>query len=192
MEHTTSRARPLSLEDRKASIIDACIPLLFEHGAAVTSKQIADAAGVAEGTIFRAFGDKDSLIRAAVERFLDPEPIRRSLSYIDPDLTLEQKVNDILFHLRTRFTGIMGIMSAIGMKTRPTTGVDVRRELVDVITQVLEGESVRLRVPPEQAAYIIRIIAFAASIESFNEGDYRMETTDIANFIVFGIGNGLQ
>lgn len=171
-------------------IIDACIPLLFEHGAAVTSKQIADAAGVAEGTIFRAFGDKDSLIRAAVERFLDPEPLRRSLSYIDPDLTLEQKVNDILFHLRTRFTGIIGIMSAIG--TKPTHhGRDVQQELIEVITAVLESEAVRLRVPPEQAAYIIRIIAFAVSIDSFH-ASYRMETTDIANFIVFGIGNGLQ
>jgi AcrR family transcriptional regulator len=180
----------LAPDDRKAMIIDACIPLLFEHGAAVTSKQIADAAGVAEGTIFRAFGDKDSLIQAAVERFLDPEPIRRSLQYIDPESSLEQKVNDILFHLRTRFTGIIGIMSAIG--TKPSHhGRDVRQQLVDIITEVLEGESVRLRVPPAQAAYIIRIVAFAASIESFND-DYRMETTDIANFIVFGIGNGLQ
>lgn len=171
-------------------IIDACIPLLFEHGAAVTSRQIADAAGVAEGTIFRAFGDKDSLIQAAVARFLDPEPLRRSLQYIDPDLTLEQKVNDILFHLRARFTGIMGIMSAVGMKP-PLTAANSRHKLVEVITEVLEGEALRLRVPPEQAAYIIRIIAFAASIDSFNN-DYRMETTDIANFIVFGIGNGLQ
>ena len=184
---TTGRARPLSVEDRRSSIIDAVIPLLFEHGAAVTTKQIADAAGIAEGTIFRAFGDKDSLIEAAVQRFLDPEPIRRSLSYIDPDSTLEQKVNDILFQLRTRFTGIMGIMSAIGMKARPSSGVNVRQELVDVITTVLESESVRLRVPPAQAAYIIRIIAFAASIESFNS-DYVFETTEIANFIVYGIG----
>jgi AcrR family transcriptional regulator len=170
-------------------IIDACTPLLFEHGAAVTSKQIADAAGVAEGTIFRAFGDKDSLITAAVERFLDPEPIRRALSYIDPDLSLEQKVNDILFHLRSRFTGIIGIMSAIG--TKPAQLHDVRQQLVDIITEVLEGESVRLRVPPAQAAYIIRIIAFAASIERFNE-DHHLETTELANFIVYGIGNGLQ
>lgn len=172
-------------------IVDACIPLLFEHGAAVTSRQIADAAGIAEGTLFRAFGDKESVIQAAVERFLDPDPIRRSLSYIDPESSLEQKVSDILFQLRSRFTGIMGIMSAIGMKGRPPGSADVRGELVDVITRVLEDESARLRVPPAQAAYIIRIVAFAASIESFND-DYRLETTDIANFIVFGIGKGQQ
>ena len=190
MDQTTGRARPLAPEERKASIIDACIPLLFEHGAAVTTRQIADAAGVAEGTLFRAFGDKDSIIQAAVERFLDPEPIRRSLSYIDPDLSLEQKVNDILFHLRSRFTGVIGIMSAIG--TKPAYhGRDVQQELLEIITEVMEAESVRLRVPPAQAAYIIRILAFAVSIDSVS-ANYRMETTDIANFIVFGIGNGLQ
>jgi AcrR family transcriptional regulator len=186
---TSTRARPLAPEDRKAMIIDACIPLLFEHGAAVTSKQIADAAGVAEGTIFRAFGDKDSLIQAAVARFLDPEPLRRSLQYIDPELSLEQKVNDILFHLRARFTGIMGIMSAVGMKP-PLNASNSRHKLVEVITEVLEGESVRLRIPPDQAAYLIRIVAFAASIESFND-DHPLGTAELANFIVFGIGNGL-
>ncbi len=172
-------------------IIDAVIPLLLAHGRDVTSRQIADAAGVAEGTIFRAFGDKDTLIEAAVARFLDPEPLRRGLLYIDPELSLEQKVNDILFHLRSRFTGIMGIMSAIGMKGRPPGLPDVQQELAGVIASVLESEAPRLRVPPEQAAYIIRIIAFAASIESFNES-HHFETTEIADFIVYGIGNGLN
>jgi AcrR family transcriptional regulator len=190
VHESTGRARPLAPEQRKASIIEACIPLLFEHGAAVTSKQIADAAGVAEGTIFRAFGDKESLIAASVEHFLDPEPIRRSLSHIDPELELEQKVNDILFHLRSRFTGIMGIMSAIG--TRPTGGNhEIRRQLIDIITTVLAGEADRLRVTPEQAAYLIRIIAFAASIDSFNS-DYQLETAELASFVVHGIGNGPQ
>jgi AcrR family transcriptional regulator len=190
VEEAGTRARPLSPDDRKAAIIDACIPLLLEHGAGVTTRQIADASGVAEGTLFRAFGDKDTLIRAAVESFLDPEPIRRSLSYIDPELSLEQKVNDILFHLRTRFIGTIRIMSAIG--TRPELhGRDYRQELVDVITEALEAEAPRLRVPPAQAAYIIRIVAFAASFDTAGD-NYHLETTDIANFIVFGIGNGLN
>ena len=46
-------------------IIDAVIPLILEHGVGITSRQIAEAAGVAEGTVFRAFGDKESLIAAA-------------------------------------------------------------------------------------------------------------------------------
>src|SRR5690606_40981582 len=54
-----TRARPLSRADRRNAIAAATVPLLVEHGAAVTTRQIADAAGVAEGTLFRAFADKD-------------------------------------------------------------------------------------------------------------------------------------
>jgi AcrR family transcriptional regulator len=171
-------------------IIDAVIPLLLEHGRDVTSRQIADAAGVAEGTIFRAFGDKDSLIEAAIARFLDPEPLRRALTLIDPELTLEQKVNDILFHLRSRFTGVMGIMSAMGMRERPP-GMPDPQQGMRLIASVLESEAPRLRIPPEEAAYIIRMIAFAVSISAFND-THPLGTTELAAFIVHGIGNGKQ
>ena len=52
-------------------IIDAVIPLILEHGVGITSRQIAEAAGVAEGTVFRAFGDKESLIAAAADAFFE-------------------------------------------------------------------------------------------------------------------------
>ena len=48
-------------------IIEAMLPLLLEHGEMVTTRQIAEAAGIAEGTIFRVFADKDELIAAVVE-----------------------------------------------------------------------------------------------------------------------------
>ena len=54
---------------------------------------VADCAGIAEGTIFRAFGSKDELIQAAVARHLDPEPFRRQLRAIDPLLPLEVDID---------------------------------------------------------------------------------------------------
>ena len=53
-------------DDRRRTLVEATIPLLHEHGKAVTTKQIADAAGVAEGTLFRVFDSKDDLVTAAV------------------------------------------------------------------------------------------------------------------------------
>ena len=61
----------MSVEGRRASIIAAARPLLVEFGAAVTTKQVAEAAGIAEGTIFRAFADKDTLLRAVFEAAAD-------------------------------------------------------------------------------------------------------------------------
>ncbi|WP_367131491.1 TetR/AcrR family transcriptional regulator [Saccharothrix sp. HUAS TT1] len=64
------RAPAMSPEDRREAIVAATVPLLFTHGADVTTSQIAKAAGIAEGTVFRAFKDKQELIRTCVRSVL--------------------------------------------------------------------------------------------------------------------------
>lgn len=63
----------MSREERRDAIAAATIPLLVEHGSQISTRQIALAAGVAEGTLFRAFDDKVELLRTAAERALDPQ-----------------------------------------------------------------------------------------------------------------------
>ena len=65
------RAEALPADERRAMIVEAMLPLLLEHGEMVTTRQIAEAAGIAEGTIFRVFADKDELIAAVVEHAAD-------------------------------------------------------------------------------------------------------------------------
>ena len=123
-------------------IIDAVIPLLLEHGRGVTSRQIADAAGIAEGTIFRAFGDKETLVQAAIEKYLDPEPLREALRSIDPALPLENKVRAILYLLRERFQSVMRIMAG----DRPASAHPSRRSGASsraIIARILEPEARR-------------------------------------------------
>ena len=112
------RAKPLAPEDRREAILDAVIPLLRERGRAVSTKEIAEAAGVAEGTLFRAFGDKDALIRAAIERMFDPLPFRAALRAIDPDLPLERSSGRSSPCCATG-SGRLPVMSALGIKERP-------------------------------------------------------------------------
>lgn len=172
-------------DERRESILVAVIPLILAHGSSITTRQIAESAGVAEGTIFRAFGDKESLVQAAVDRFLDPSSFRQGLRLIDPEAPLEQKVNDILVHMRTRFTGIIGIMSAVGMKG-PPPGRDARPQFTEIIGDVLISEAPRLRVPLDQAAFLIRLVSFAASIEHFNQA-HPFNTDELTQFVLYGI-----
>ena len=67
-------------DERRAMIIEAMLPLLLEHGEMVTTRLIAEAAGIAEGTIFRVFADKDELISAVVEHATDPASIERAFA----------------------------------------------------------------------------------------------------------------
>src|SRR5215207_2360128 len=62
----------MSPDERRKAILDALIPLLVERGGDVTTKEIAQAAGIAEGTIFRVFPDKATLLFAAAEEAINP------------------------------------------------------------------------------------------------------------------------
>src|SRR5664279_4342047 len=67
------RARPMSPLDRRQAIIAATTDLVLEHGTEATTRQIADACGIAEGTLFRVFESKDEILAAVVEQLLDPK-----------------------------------------------------------------------------------------------------------------------
>lgn len=184
LETTRNRAQPLPPEDRKAMIIDAVIPLLIEHGRGVTSRQIADAAGIAEGTIFRAFGDKETLVQAAVEKYLDPEPLREALRSIDPGLPLEHKVRAIVYLLRERFQNVMRIMTVVGHQRPPIP--HERTEFAAIIARILAPEAEELNWPPDRVAHILRLISFSSAFPALNDG-IEFSVDDLARIALVGV-----
>jgi AcrR family transcriptional regulator len=181
-----TRAPALSVEDRQAMLIDVVTPLLLQHGRAVTTKQIAERAGIAEGTIFRAFGSKDELIRAAVDRHLDPERFRARLRLVDLDLPLDERITAIVSLMRERFTAVFTLMSALGAAGPPPHSDDGRREFVEIIARSFAGDVSRLNVEPDRAAQIVRMIALAASVPQIRNGQ-SFDDGEIAALILYGI-----
>lgn len=165
---TPGRARPLAVEDRRAMIIEAILPLLLEQGRELTTRQIAEAAGVAEGTIFRAFGDKETLIEAAVRSHLDPEPMRRELRAVDSTLSLEEKLPLLLAVLRRRFSDIFRLVTVMGsdQPVLPPQG-DV---VIGLLSEALAPDLERLALPPERVAQLLRLVAFAAAFPQLSAG----------------------
>jgi AcrR family transcriptional regulator len=184
----TERAKPLSQDERRAAIVDAVLPLLIENGRSVTTRQIADAAGIAEGTIFRVFPDKDSLIDAAVEKYLDSTAVNDAMRAIDPQLPLETKITRLLELLRDRMTGIFGIMNAVGMSGRPP-GRQSPEEFFGIIHDVLQPDLDAIHVTPERTALYLRLIAFASAVPQFNQGQ-PIPIDELARFITYGIAGG--
>jgi AcrR family transcriptional regulator len=178
------RAKPLAPDERRAAIIDAVIPLIRESGRNITTRQIADAAGLAEGTIFRAFGDKESVIQAAIDRFMDPEPLRAKLRGIDPDEPTEAKVHQVLSLLRERFTGFIGFMSAVGMQGPPPNARAGDAEWVATISRVFRPDE--LTVSLETLAYYLRLLAFGTSIPIFN-APHEFTTDELTAMILRGV-----
>lgn len=70
-------------QQRRAAIVEAAVGLLETQGPDLTTKQIAEAAGVAEGTLFRVFATLSDLLEAAYAEYLSAERLRKRLQKVD-------------------------------------------------------------------------------------------------------------
>lgn len=165
-------------------IIEAVTPLLMEFGPQVTSRQIADAAGIAEGTVYRAFTDKESLINAVLEKQMDFSPLREALAAIDPGQPLEKKVLAAVTVVQAKFREVFGLMALFGERRPPHT--HSRDTLVGTFETLLAPEAGRLNCSPEMVARIIRLLAFSTSIPHLNDGaTYTPE--ELTDIVLYGV-----
>src|SRR6187402_2207644 len=94
------RAPGMSAEKRREMVVAAALPLLVEHGSAVTTLQIAKAAGIGEATVFRAFADKDELLTACVAAALRNDHVLAELDAVPLDQPLSGRLTEAAATLR--------------------------------------------------------------------------------------------
>lgn len=108
-----SRAKPLPPEARRRTLIEATQPLLATFGAQVSTRQIAEAAGVAEGTIFRVFDSKEALIRACLTDALTHEGLAADVAALPPGLGLEETVTALVTAVARRVESVRALLSVL-------------------------------------------------------------------------------
>ena len=181
------RAQPMAPDDRRAMIAEEAIPLFIEHGGALTTKQLADSLGIAEGTIFRAFGDKDTLIRASVRAFFDRAEAILATGLIDASLPLEEKVSRLVRGSREHARGVFAMLSLLDPAeageyvARARTGA-----FEEAITEAFRPDADSLGVAPERVAALMRIAVIAASAPAHHQ-HARLDDDELVAFVLYGI-----
>jgi AcrR family transcriptional regulator len=180
-------------DERRAALIAATVPLLREHGMDVTTKQIAQAAGVAEGTIFGVFPDKNSLLHAALMEVLDPTRAVHALSGIDTTADLRTRLTQATDRLRRSFRDNAPIFSAIrtlafthndpAFRERMMAG---RTGTVRALTELIEPDREQLRREPSEAAGFLLMLIGATSHAAVGGND-RLDAGEIVSLLLDGL-----
>jgi AcrR family transcriptional regulator len=174
-----TRAVALPPDERRAAIAEAALPLLLERGLAVTTREIAVAAGIAEGTIFRAFPDKEAVINAAVEIAFDQTPSERALAAIDRDLPFEDQLAEAVDIIQRRLSFVWRVVGIVGA-TPPRRPLDS-----PALVELFEAHADRVRVEPASAARHIRALTLALSHPAI--ADEPLDPPEIVALLLDGI-----
>ena len=188
-------------EVRRAAIVAATVPLLHEQGLAVSTRQIAAAAGVAEGTLFGVFPDKGALIRAAVMSTFDPDEAIRALDAIDPSIGLRERMVTALDILQERFARNATLLSALrayGSCAKPAgEGVHKlpellnqlnrwRTVLIEALAAVIEPDRAILRHGPETVAHLVFMLMMTNARGILGEAE-SMDSRKIVELLLDGL-----
>jgi len=163
-------------------IVDAMLPLLLEHGEMVTTKLVAEAAGIAEGTIFRVFADKDELIAAVVDHAYDPVPIEEALAAIDVTVPLEDAVTVAVSLLQRRMLVLARLMASVGPRFHRRGPVPARPGLV----ALFEAHRDEITVEPAAAARWLAALTMSTSHPMITTE--RLPPERVAALFLHGVG----
>nr|WP_246416178.1 TetR/AcrR family transcriptional regulator [Nocardioides luti] len=163
-------------EERLDQLVDVTLELLRVHGRGVTTRQIAERAGVAEGTIFRVVETKDELVDAAIARAFRPGRVEDRILEIDDTLPLHDRLVLLVGILQQRFRATFALMQKVGMIRPPDhlhdgeEAIAIRARMGQVLEAVVGADADALNVPVDEFVHRLRLLTFAGSHDHIADG----------------------
>lgn len=172
----------------------AVAPLLAERGAAVTTREMAEAAGVAEGTLFTVFDDKRALVLAAIEDRMDAAPLRCELATVGEELSLERKLLAAAAVIVPRLDEVRALASALHSLPPAGKSTPTRRPryfeawnaaINDGLTKLLEPHRRELRLAPDRVAHLFAALLFSSRAPYVSTGE-RLAPAELVEVLLHG------
>lgn len=189
--------------ERRQAIVAALVPLLVERGGELSTKEIAKAAGVAEGTIFGVFKDKRELMLAAAQEAIDPAGGRRSLDeLLNSDASLREQITAVTRELQDRMQVTMTVMLAVRAALAPESDAPTgkhppgppdflrtaQERLDERLVALFQTRRKELTVSPELAALALRSMIFGSAARPYLGPSPTLDAEQIAELVLDGIG----
>ncbi|WP_449657489.1 TetR/AcrR family transcriptional regulator [Streptomyces mooreae] len=197
------RAPGMSAEQRRAMVVAAALPLVAEYGAAVTTGQIARAAGIGEATIFRAFKDKDEVLDACVAEAIGTDHVLRELASVSLDEPLAVRLTEAAEALRAhmeRMGTVIGALHASGHRRGRAPGPgardggrpprDARTEsalaLRNAVVELIEPDRDAFRLSTEKVASAFLGLLFTRLQTPMPEADAPLTPAELIDVLLHG------
>jgi AcrR family transcriptional regulator len=186
------RASALPPEERREALIAATLPLVLEHGTDISTRLIAEAAGVAEGTIFRVFPSKDDLIEAVVSSAFDPSSLVEAIGRVDRSLPLADRLVAAVQLMQERGRRIAGLVHAFAARhslpdrERAWRIRAAETRVVDALAVLVEPDREQLRCAPSETARRLRLMTLALSSPRLVETD-PLPADEIVSMLLDGL-----
>lgn len=178
----TGRAAPLPPDERRRAILRAVLPVIRDRGADVTTRELAEVAAVAEGTLFRVFEDKASLVREAVGTAVDPSDLFELMDRMDPAVPLEDRLTILVTAWLRRMQDVMLWMTLLHQLRKDAADVHgegprghqewARRQgefatgFRERLGRLLEQDAARLAQPVPVAASLLEVVMIGAAAQT--------------------------